>query len=642
MRRFFIIFAAFFVLQSVCAQSFKVNASVEGLPDGTVLTLTPLSHAKLAPIAEATVKNGKCVFEGTITQDVPLCVRMQVKDCLGRTTFMVDKNDDIQLSCSFTADGDNNGVPIYKISDPKVIGSPLTDEYYRISKEVEQGKKDFGQFRSFLGKRLSYMTEKRKEVKSREDNDSLMKNDPQFAKEVHMFNYMDSIMVLKMNSQTIASLFKYGDSFWGPLMMLDVWWYFTPRERPVFDLFSDEAKNCWYGRQVREELYPGDSAMLAKEIGSKPNELENIIQHWLCHPDKARQCIPTDDIVITIDKDAVRRSGMMMAADSIPDEMHISLAGRSYISKSELMMYAALAGSKWERPLYVAVTVGEGNYRSFANNTIQEGLAMRITPFNTRESGKRIDADRMYDNLMNRYRYGGIDNPNIYLDETVLRMVYTHRSLFSMCANELIKMGDTERALKLLEKAEKVIPSTTVPHNMMGGSMTLASCWLQLGKKKQAKEIALAVAQNQIEYADWYRQLPASRFKGSILEMYRTFDPLISAASILYRANDEKGANALTDKVQINLLYTLQQITSYITADLALPYNVAQTKDNELQRLFQYYQSIMEDYNWYLSEEAYTHYSKQLQESYMSYVKLLHSDWLRQDEDNSYNEPGLF
>lgn len=257
MRRFFIIFAAFFVLQSVCAQSFKVNASVEGLPDGTVLTLTPLSHAKLAPIAEATVKNGKCVFEGTITQDVPLCVRMQVKDCLGRTTFMVDKNDDIQLSCSFTADGDNNGVPIYKISDPKVIGSPLTDEYYRISQEVEQGKKEFGQFRSFLGKRLSYMTEKRKEVKSREDNDSLMKNDPQFAKEVHMFNYMDSIMVLKMNSQTIASLFKYGDSFWGPLMMLDVWWYFTPRERPVFDLFSDEAKNCWYGRQVREELYPG-------------------------------------------------------------------------------------------------------------------------------------------------------------------------------------------------------------------------------------------------------------------------------------------------------------------------------------------------------------------------------------------------
>ena len=442
------------------------------------------------------------------------------------------------------------------------------------------------------------------------------------------------------------------------LSYLNTDWYIDQMRRPAYDSpalpihisrYNYQDGGSLDGVEIVPDMldgfinaYPGDSAMLAKEIGSKPNELENIIQHWLCHPDKARQCIPTDDIVITIDKDAVRRSGMMMAADSIPDEMHISLAGRSYISKSELMMYAALAGSKWERPLYVAVTVGEGNYRSFANNTIQEGLAMRITPFNTRESGKRIDADRMYDNLMNRYRYGGIDNPNIYLDETVLRMVYTHRSLFSMCANELITKGDTARALKLLEKAEKVIPSTTVPHNMMGGSMTLASCWLRLGKTKQAKKIALAVAQNQIEYANWYRQLPASRFKGCILEMYRTFDPLISAANILYRANDEKGATALTDQTQVNLLYTLQQITSYITADLALPYNVAQTKDNELQRLFQYYQSIMEDYNWYLSEEAYTHYSKQLQESYMSYVKLLHSEWLRQDDDNSYNDPGLF
>ena len=234
------------------AQNFKVSATVEGLPDGTVLTLTPLCHSKIDPVAEATVKKGKCVFKGTITQDVPLLVRLQAKDTYGRTSFMVDKGDDIQLSCTFTPDGDNKGVPIYRISNLKVTGSPLTDKYFEI-------KKDFGKYggigelRELMMKRMPKLAEAMKSVKSREDREALMK----VNKELQTYNNMDSIMYTVSNGSTIINLYKLGDSFWGPLMMLDVWWYFTPRERPVYEAFSDEAKNCWYGRNIRQELYPG-------------------------------------------------------------------------------------------------------------------------------------------------------------------------------------------------------------------------------------------------------------------------------------------------------------------------------------------------------------------------------------------------
>ncbi len=442
------------------------------------------------------------------------------------------------------------------------------------------------------------------------------------------------------------------------LSYLNTDWYIDQMRRPAYDspalpihisrYFYQDGGSLDGAEIVSDMLdrfistFPGDSAALAREVGDKPHELQNIIDHWLCNTDEARQCIPTDDIVITIDKEAVRRSGMMQAADSIPDEMHISLAGRGYMGKSELMMYAMLAGAKWERPLYVAVTVGEGNYRSFANNTVQEGLAMRITPFNTRQSGRRVDADRMYDNLVHRFKFGGIDNPEIYLDETVLRMVYTHRTLFGICANELIARGDTARALEVLEKAETAIPAATVPHNIMGGSLTLASCWMRLGKNEQAKAIALAVGSNQMEYAAWYRQLPASRFKGSLLDMYRTFEPLITSASILFRSDDEANASVFTEQAQHNILYTLQQITSYISADLALPYEKARMKDSELQQLFKIYQGIMEDYNWYLSEQAYEQYSNQLNESYYAYMRLLHNDELQRIMGSDTEQGALY
>lgn len=68
--------------------------------------------------------------------------------------------------------------------------------------------------------------------------------------------------------------------------------------------------------------------------------------------------IPTDSIVIKVDKEAVRRSGMMIPGDSIPDYMHISLKGKRALYKSELMMLEMLSEANWERPIYIAVSVG--------------------------------------------------------------------------------------------------------------------------------------------------------------------------------------------------------------------------------------------------------------------------------------------
>ena len=223
------------------------------------------------------------------------------------------------------------------------------------------------------------------------------------------------------------------------------------------------------------KYYQQDPENAKKEFGDNPYELKNILKYWVRNSkDSGLQMIPTDSIVMKLDKEAIKRSGML-TPDSIPDYMHISLKGKRMLYKSELMILEMLANANWERPLYMAITVGSDNHMNLTNNFLQEGLAYRITPFNNTALGRRIDSEKMYDNLMNKFKFGGIDNPDVYLDETVHRMCDTHRRLLVQLASQLIKEGKNDKALKALDYCQKVIPASTVRHDyLFGGSKEMA------------------------------------------------------------------------------------------------------------------------------------------------------------------------
>ena len=338
------------------------------------------------------------------------------------------------------------------------------------------------------------------------------------------------------------------------LSYLQTDWYIDQMKRPAYD--SPSLPISWkridYVAGTREgvrvypdyidqvsEYYKDDPEALRAALGDNPYELSNIIDRWILNPNPDLQVIPTDSIVVTIDKEAVKRSGMMIAADSIPDVMHISLKGRGSVYKSELMMYEMLARSNWERPMFVAITVGESNYGDLGKNFVREGLADRITPFDTQTNGKRLDTEKMYDNLMNKFKFGGLDQPGLYLDETVMRMCYTHRRLFSQLGSQLLREGETEKALKLMEKAEKAIPASTVPHSWQGGSLDIARTWLALEKNKKCEEIAAHVAQTSCEYLDWYISLPPHYTKLSSYDIRANFITLQDAVELLEGANSK-------------------------------------------------------------------------------------------------------
>ena len=359
------------------------------------------------------------------------------------------------------------------------------------------------------------------------------------------------------------------------LSYLQTDWYIDQMKRPAYD--SPSVPISWKriqyvsgtreGVQVRPgtieqvmEYYKNEPEVLRELLGDNPYELKNIIDKWILNDNPDFQIIPTDSIVMTVDKEAVRKSGMMIAADSIPDVMHISLKGKRAIYKSELMIYEMLCRTNWTRPLYIACTVGSDNYGSLGNNFVREGLVDRITPFNTAASGRTIDTRRMYDNLMTKFHFGGISNPDIYLDETILRMCYTHRRLFATLAKQLLTEGKTDLALKVVERAAKAIPETTVPHSYIGGSMELANAWLVLGYKQEAESIILDLARNASEYLAWYASLsPKLRNMSQQDIMYSLYQ--LNNATEALRGADSSKAEEYTRKLNMytgifqNLLY---------------------------------------------------------------------------------------
>ena len=325
------------------------------------------------------------------------------------------------------------------------------------------------------------------------------------------------------------------------LSYLQTDWYIDQMRRPAYD--SPSVPITWsrleYCAGTNEyvsvdpslkqqvlQLYKEQPLEAAAQFGEEPFELKNILKNWVRTKNSELHVIPTDTVYVTIDKEAVRKSGMMMAADSIPDRMVISLKGKSALYKGDLMMLEMIAQCNWTRPIYVATTVGSENYMNLGEHFVQEGLANRITPFRTHytnergdlvpmEGTKQFDTEKTYDNLMNKYKYGGIDKPGIYLDETVMRMCYTHRRLMSMLATNLLDEGKTDKVKAVLAKAEKEIPAYNVPHDYQSGSLDLARAYAETDQNKKAQELIDQLWKKSSQYIQWYCSLDGTRFASS-------------------------------------------------------------------------------------------------------------------------------
>ncbi len=316
----------------------------------------------------------------------------------------------------------------------------------------------------------------------------------------------------------------------------------------------------WYINQMKSPAYTSEALPINlnpnKYLGSKlnvaylikmtkePLDLSTAL-NWLSSDDKRTKTLqgykdridflPANEFIIPIDSAAVAASPVLKGLDlsKLGKEVLINLSNKQIITKNEiatLYLLQGMAEEGWKRPIYYATTTPSDLHMNLTPYFSLVGLAYQITPINSGPEGT-VNVDQMYDNMMNKFKWGGIDTPGVYLDETIKKMCYTQRRMFAMLSNALINQGDNKRAGEVLDYCMKVIPGENVPHDYM--SLALANDYYRIEAKEQGDEIMNIVMEKAIDNLNWYFSLKprhlvavASDIHNQIATMYEGLEIL--------------------------------------------------------------------------------------------------------------------
>lgn len=305
------------------------------------------------------------------------------------------------------------------------------------------------------------------------------------------------------------------------LSYLQTDWYIDQMKRPAYEsaplpISADESK---YAYDVRSYNYiinrladsitvsDGLDYLYSDEDWTKDVPGYGKLNH-----------LPTNKLYIPVNADAAVASGTVapelkdsIVSRIVPDFTNKRGFTMSEIASLDIINTNAMQG--WKRPVYFAVTVGSSYYLGLEDYFSRTGLAYRVVPL--KGVSNNIDTDKMYDNMVNKFRWGGIDKATpehpLYLDENVRRMCNTHRMMFGDLVVQLIAEGKTDKALTALDLIMEKIPGWQVTHDLT--SISLAQSYLDLGEKTKGEALLTEILDNSAGYLNWYKDLTSGQLR---------------------------------------------------------------------------------------------------------------------------------
>ena len=208
----------------------------------------------------------------------------------------------------------------------------------------------------------------------------------------------------------------------------------------------------------------------------------------------------------------------------------ISLKGKQGLFKNELMVLDMLLQANWERPVYMSISMGSDILPFLRDHLILEGLAYRISPTATTQ---RIDVERLYDNIMHRFRYGGLSTKGIYVDEDVKRMANTHQLIMGVLIDSLLQRGDLKRAVNVCHKWQKEMPQENVPYTEY--ALSIARCYYMAHQHEKGDEIVSSLLRRSDEWISWINTIKLSRRAGSLYNRYTWMQTMEQALVVAER-----------------------------------------------------------------------------------------------------------
>ena len=136
------------------------------------------------------------------------------------------------------------------------------------------------------------------------------------------------------------------------------------------------------------------------------------------------------------------------------------LFGR-YLRVQDYMILNTLYANKFRKPLYFAVTCSRDNMLDGLQKYLRmDGLTFKITTI----PNWSIEPTVLYDNLMNKYQYRNLNNPDVYYNPNIVSLLQNYRSAFVQLANYYISVRDSAKIKEVISKMDEILPASVIPY----------------------------------------------------------------------------------------------------------------------------------------------------------------------------------
>src|ERR1019366_1324974 len=172
---------------------------------------------------------------------------------------------------------------------------------------------------------------------------------------------------------------------------------------------------------------------------------------------------PTKHLKITIDSATIMNPGTVSPeqAGQIVKVIDFEIKD-NYLMKGHMMCLDMLSTNNWKRPIYFAVSMENADYLVLEEYFQLEGLAYRLIPIKHAKSPDQqpggVSTKIMYDNVMNKFKWGNMESGKIYLDDKIRNMTINLRNNFERLADALLQEGKKSMVIAVLDKCVSSIP----------------------------------------------------------------------------------------------------------------------------------------------------------------------------------------
>jgi hypothetical protein len=273
--------------------------------------------------------------------------------------------------------------------------------------------------------------------------------------------------------------------------------------------------------------------------------------------DSYESYFPTSQFSLTVDVAKCKANGTVMPNDTgVVSTIKFNLGKRDGMTKDDIAVLDIIASNFGERPIYFAVTCREDKTEGLDNYMQLEGLALKLVPISTPSDPQfgiigngRVNDEKIYANVMEKFRWGNFDKMKMFVDRSYGPSVQSHALMFLRGSRNLIRSGNKEKAIQMIDKYFEAFPAYNFPYDQF--SMYMAQSYLEAGANDKAKDIMKKIAAETAEFLRFYDSLTAkelnSGFQNDAMSYLRIKMDLIRSAREVLK--DEAFAKELEDQL---------------------------------------------------------------------------------------------